>query len=131
MKTRTASCSCGQLRVTTEGEPVRISMCHCLECQKRTGSAFGVQSRFPRERVKMEGKATKWTRIGDDGGVITFSFCPTCGTTVYYEINDQPDLIAVTLGAFADPTFPPPQFSVYEIRRHGWVSVPDGAERRD
>ena len=131
MTTRTASCSCGQLRVTTEGEPVRISMCHCLECQRRTGSAFGAQSRFPRERVKMEGKATKWTRTGDDGGELTFSFCPTCGTTVYYVVKDQPELIAVTLGAFADPTFPAPRFSVYETRKHPWVSVPEGAEHWD
>jgi hypothetical protein len=131
MTTRTASCSCGQLRVTAEGEPVRVSMCHCLECQKRTGSAFGAQSRFPRERVRIEGSATKWSRVGDDGGKATFSFCPTCGTTVYYEIDDQPELLAVTLGSFADPMFPPPRFSVYESRRHAWVSVPDGAERWD
>ncbi len=131
MTTRTASCSCGQLRVTTEGEPVRISMCHCLECQKRTGSAFGAQSRFPRERVKIEGTSTKWTRTGDDGGELTFSFCPTCGTTVYYVVKDQPELIAVTLGAFADPTFPAPRFSVYETRKHPWVSVPEDAEHWD
>lgn len=36
MTTRQASCSCGQLRLTCAGEPVRISVCHCLECQRRT-----------------------------------------------------------------------------------------------
>jgi hypothetical protein len=129
MTTRTASCSCGQLRATAEGEPVRISMCHCLACQQRTGSTYGAQARFPRERVTIEGTATTWTRTGDEGGKITFSFCPTCGATVYYQIDDQPGLIAVTLGSFADPNFPPPRFSVYESRRHPWVSVPDDAER--
>ena len=51
MTTRRASCSCGQLHLTCEGEPVRISMCHCLACQQRTGSVFGVQARFRRDQV--------------------------------------------------------------------------------
>jgi hypothetical protein len=118
---RRASCSCDQLSVTVEGEPVRISMCHCLACQRRTGSAFGIQARFPAERVTIEGSATKFVRVGDSGGRITFSFCPTCGATVYYELDGMPDVIAVPIGAFADPTFPPPRVSVYEDRRHPWA----------
>ena len=51
--TRHAACSCGQLRVATEGDPVRISICHCHACQKRTGSAFGYQARWPRDQVEI------------------------------------------------------------------------------
>ena len=40
MTTHHAECSCGQLQVDADGDPVRISMCHCLACQRRTGSAF-------------------------------------------------------------------------------------------
>ena len=40
MTTRRAACSCGQLHLTIEGEPSRISMCHCLECQRRTGAVI-------------------------------------------------------------------------------------------
>ena len=82
MTSRVASCSCGQLRLTCEGEPVRISMCHCLECQKRTGSVFATQARFSRELVTIEGRATVWTRLGDSGEPATFKFCPVCGSTV-------------------------------------------------
>jgi hypothetical protein len=131
MTTRTASCSCGQLRVTTEGEPVRLSMCHCLECQKRSGSTYAAQARFPRDRVKVEGVSTKWSRTGDEGSTLTFSFCPTCGSTVHYEMKEQPELIAVAVGNFADPNFPPPKYSVYEARKHPWVSTPDGAAHYD
>jgi hypothetical protein len=124
---RTATCSCGELRAVCEGEPVRISMCHCLACQQRTGSAFSAQARFPREKVVIEGRSTKYVRTADSGNTITFEFCPLCGTTVFYQIDHMPDLIAVTLGSFADPTFPAPKFSVYESRKHAWVSVPDDA----
>jgi hypothetical protein len=126
MTTRQAACSCGQLRLTCIGEPVRISMCHCLECQKRTGSPFGVQARFRREQVTaIEGKATEFSRVGDEGNRITLRFCPECGSTLYWTISNFPDLIAVAVGGFADRDFPAPRISVYESRRHPWVMVPE------
>src|ERR1700741_1289920 len=125
MTGRVASCSCGQLRVTCEGEPVRISICHCLECQRRTGSVFGAQARFARARVTIEGRAAEDVRNGDSGQPITFRFCPTCGSTVYWTLSALPDLIAVAVGAFADPGFPAPGVSAYERRRHGWAAVPE------
>ena len=128
---REAACSSGQLRLTAQGDPVRISMCHCLACQRRTGSAFGMQARFPRDRVRVDGRSTKYVRVSDRGDERRFRFCPDCGATVLYTTASQPDLIAVPVGAFADPSFPPPRVSVYESRRHPWVSVPEGAERED
>jgi hypothetical protein len=129
MRNRQASCSCEQLRLVAEGEPVRISMCHCLACQRRTGSAFGVQARFPEEHVRVEGRFHEYVRISDEGEERVFSFCPDCGATVFYQ--SDPERVAVPIGAFADPTFPPPTISVWEERRHPWVAVPDGAERLD
>src|ERR1700761_3161976 len=114
MTTRIASCSCGQLRLTCEGEPVRISICHCLECQKRTGNVFATQARYARAGVTIEGRSTRWTRHGDSGGAATFHFCPVCGATVYWEPDSMPDFVSVAVGAFADPGFPPPHVSVYE-----------------
>lgn len=126
-----ASCSCGALTLTARGDPVRVSICHCLACQRRTGSAFGVQARFPRENVRIEGDASTYVRTGDGGSTITYHFCASCGATVWYRIDDAPDVVAVPVGAFADPTFPPPRFSVYEIRRHRWFTVPDVVEDHD
>jgi hypothetical protein len=131
MSSRSASCLCGQLSITCEGEPVRISICHCLACQKRSGSAFGAQARWPTENVRIEGRATEWTRIGDEGGKCTHRFCPTCGSTVYYTIDVMPGLVAVPLGAFADPTFPAPKVSVYGARKHAWVGLPADIESLD
>jgi hypothetical protein len=128
MTTRKASCSCGQLKVICEGEPVRISMCHCLECQKRTGSIFGVQARWRTDDVRVEGRAAEFVRTGDSGGVITTHFCPACGSTVHWAIDTMPELVAVAVGAFADPSFPSPTISVYEERRHSWCPTPAAIE---
>ncbi len=125
MTSRTASCSCGQLRLICEGDPVRVSICHCLECQKRTGSVFGAQARFPGERVTIKGRAAQWTRLGDSGQPNTFNFCPVCASTVYWELSGPPHFVAVAVGAFGDPSFPPPHISVYEERRHAWALAAD------
>lgn len=131
MATRHAACSCGQLRLTAAGEPVRVSMCHCLACQRRTGSAFGVQARFDEEHVRTDGTRREYVRIADDGEARTFSFCPECGGTVFYTLASAPDLVAVPVGAFADPGFPAPSVSVYESRRHRWLELPAGIRHEE
>lgn len=107
-----------------EGEPVRVSICHCLNCQRRSGSVFAVQARWPSDRVTVEGQARQYVLVGDEGSSATFRFCPTCGATVYYDSDAMPGSIAVPVGAFADPTFPPPTISVYSVRRHPWAIMP-------
>ena len=124
-----ASCSCGQLTLVAHGDPIRVSMCHCLACQRRTGSTYGAQARFVTANVEIAGRSTKYVRTGDEGTKVHFHFCPDCGATVYYRMGDDDSMRAVPIGAFADPSFPPPAYSVHEERRHPWVSVPDGAER--
>ena len=106
-------------------------MCHCLACQRRTGSAFGIQARFPADRVRVAGRYADYVRTSDWGEERTFHFCPDCGATVFYTTDSAPDVVAVPVGAFADPSFPPPTVSVYESRRHPWLSVPDSIEQRD
>ncbi|AAQ60449.1 GFA family protein [Chromobacterium violaceum] len=128
MPKRLAACSCGQLTAQVEGEPVRVSICHCLACQRRTGSVFGQQARFYRKDVAIAGHSTAYVRVGDEGSRVTFHFCPACGATVYYEPEGMEAFVAIPVGAFADPGFPPPSVSVYEDRKHGWVVVPEEAE---
>jgi hypothetical protein len=128
MSTRTASCSCGQLHVEVQGEPVRVSVCHCLACQRRTGSVFGAQARFASAGFKASGKSVEYLRVGDEGTRFRFRFCPACGATVYYTADGRDGLVAVPVGAFADPDFPAPTVSVYERRKHQWLQLPLGIE---
>jgi hypothetical protein len=121
---RQASCRCGQLKATVAGEPVRVSVCHCLNCKKRSGSAFAVQARWPAEQVSIEGQSRFFEKVADSGNRATFYFCPDCGSDVHYEINGKFDgLVAIPLGAFDDPYFLSPKFSVWEERKHDWVAI--------
>ena len=130
--TRKASCNCGQLSLTYEGpDPERISVCQCYECQRRTGSVLAVQTRLPLEHVTIEGQSSTWTfpsesgkpptlRSCDSGGA-TYHFCPECGSTVYWDISAAPDVLGVAVGAFNDPTFPPPVISGFEAEGPAWA----------
>lgn len=129
MTDRLASCSCGKLTVRTRGEPVRVSICHCLNCQRRSGSVFSAQARFPADAVSIDGDSTEFVLVGDEGTSARFHFCPVCGATVFYRMDAVPGMVAVPVGAFADPGFPRPGVSVYDVRRHAWVQLPDDIER--
>lgn len=85
---------------------------------------FGAQARFPRESVEITGDSSAYTRVGDEVGKTTFFFCPECGSTVRYCAEDQPNLVAIPVGAFADAEFPGPSFSGYEERMRPWVRMP-------
>ena len=132
MATREAACHCGQLRLEVEGDPFQVSVCHCLACQRRTGSAFGMQAAFRPEQVNVIGRFNDYARISDevDRKEHVFHFCPDCGSQVFYTEPDEPDLIVVSVGSFADPSFPPPTESGYETRRHAWLPVLDTIEAR-
>lgn len=117
-----ASCCCGQLILTYDGEITKTSMCHCFQCQKRTGSVFAVQTRLETKKVSIQGESTVFSRKGE--GIVTFHFCPKCGSTVFYELDGMPGSTIVPVGAFANPKLASPTFSVYKARKHNWVEIP-------
>jgi hypothetical protein len=125
MITRTASCSCGQLRVEVRGDPLGVGVCHCLACQRRTGSVFAALASFAAP-FAVSGEATEYVRAGDQGSKFRFRFCPVCGTTLFHTEEGRDKSVSVAVGAFADPSFPAPQVSVYDSRRHPWVRLPTG-----
>jgi len=132
MTAQTASCSCGQLRATVTGEPTRVSVCHCLACKKRTGSAFSVQARWPEAQVVIAGRSQIFTRIAESGNPADFHFCPDCGATVHFMTVNLPGMVAVPLGAFDDPFFLAPKISIFEERKHSWLEiVGEGIEHID
>ncbi len=121
---RTATCVCGQLRVTVEGDPPRINICSCTECQRRSGSAFQLGALFDESQLKsIVGEARSYTRTADSGRSVELHFCPTCGVSVYFRAEARPSMIGVHAGCFADPAFPAPSHAVWTERKHHWLAL--------
>lgn len=130
MATRTASCSCGQLKIVVQGEPLGTGLCHCLACQRRTGSVFAALAAF-REPYEVIGVATEFVRPGDQGARFRFRFCPVCGSNVFHTEEGVEGSVGVAVGGFGDPEFPAPRDSVYTCRKHGWVRLPEAVRAYD
>ncbi|EAR51329.1 hypothetical protein OG2516_15234 [Oceanicola granulosus HTCC2516] len=122
---RRATCACGQLSATCTGAPLRVSVCHCFACKRRTGSAFSLNARYPEAAVVTAGTSRSFERKGDAGGTATSHFCPTCGTTVWYTNSGAAGLVAIPAGGFASLDVPAPTVSVYhdDSRRFGWAVI--------
>lgn len=118
----TSHCSCGQLHLAIMQPPERVSICHCYDCQRRSGSAFASQARFAREAVTAIGKAHCYQRNADSGAELRFYFCPDCGTTVYYQHEHLPDWTMVPTGGLTGVDTAP-TVSVYEARQKPWLKV--------
>jgi hypothetical protein len=120
---RLAQCHCGSFRAQTSGDPLVLSICHCRDCQRRTGALAGIGAIFEKTQVTIEGDHRVFERDGQEGRKVRFHFCPNCGTSLYWEGNFRPgSYVVVAVGCFADPTFPPP--SVYEESKHAWLQLP-------
>ena len=118
--TRHAACSCGQLQLTIAGEPSRIAMCHCLECQRRTGAVISNQARFRRDQVEIAGNSAKWIRKAESGNAMTYHFCPTCGHPVLGKRRFSGN------GKCRNRELRRPKFSASDNRRVGAVTSPVG-----
>lgn len=82
--TRIAHCCCGSLRAEAAGEPAIVAACHCMECQRRTGSPFGVATYFLKEQVRTEGPSKVYLRGSHSRRKIEIHFCPDCGSSVFW-----------------------------------------------
>jgi hypothetical protein len=133
--TRTAECACGRLQISVEREPLSVLTCHCDFCQRRTGSIFQVSAVFSDDdHVAVTGESSIYngleidgvgTSIGDE---VSYSFCPTCGSTVFWRFKERP-IVVIAVGCFADPDFPAPIAELHVPQRHRWMSPLDGTEQ--
>ncbi len=125
-----AQCQCGQFHAhaADEARPYVI-LCHCADCQRRSGSPFGMIAYYPDESVETGGRSCEFARDTYSGNRLVSQFCPECGSTLVVLLSKNPDLIGIPVGAFADPAFPGPDIAVWEQRRHDWIELPDGVHR--
>jgi len=122
-------CLCGAVRYRATGEPVRTSVCHCRNCQRRTGSAFGIGAYFRESDVEIRGELRAYEYRSDESGRwLRMQFCPNCGGTVTWSLEAFPGMRALAGGSFDDPDW-------LRLERHGWtrskqkwVVCPQGAQ---
>jgi len=125
----TGRCACGAVRYRAVGEPARVSVCHCKECQRRTGGAFGIGCYFPRESVELaSGRTRAFERRSDAGRWVRFEFCADCGTTLLWHADAVPQLVGIAAGTLDDTDWVVPKLHVWASSAQRWLNFPDGVE---
>lgn len=124
-----ARCHCGNLDVICVGDPSYVSMCHCDDCQRRTGSTYNVGAWFEKQNITISGDSHVYTRIEHDGIEMSYHFCPVCGSSVFWESPRIQTSMGVAVGCFSEVECYRPTVSFFEERRHSWVEVPNKINR--
>jgi hypothetical protein len=123
---RQGGCACGALRYRLASHPLFIHCCHCLNCQRQTGSAFVVNLLIEADRVEVLTGAVQPVDVPrDDGSVQRVSRCPQCQVAVFSEYT-RPEVRFVRGGTLDDPTDVAPDVHIYIRSKVGWVTLPQG-----
>ena len=124
----TGGCQCGLVRYTLTAEPTRLVACHCKECQRQSGSAFGMSMLVQEASLTVTGQTKQFTRIADSGHENTGVFCPNCGVRIYHIPRYVTGVLVLKPGTLDDTSWLQPEYFVWMKSAQGWVPVPDGVK---
>jgi hypothetical protein len=125
--TITGGCLCGQVRYSVNIEPVFQVACHCVHCQKQSGSAFSVNLGVPADAFTLGGELKTYVDHGEIGRPVLRRFCPNCGSSILSEIQRDPGLVILKAGTLDDSSIVRPQRHIFCDSRQGWFALPEDA----
>src|SRR5262249_7115221 len=122
-------CLCGAVRYNGHAEPDFVAVCHCRDCQKFTGSAFGTLIGVPQSALEIQGELKSFSKLADSGKPIVRLFCPECGSSIAEAPSSRPHTLAINVGTLDDPAAATPIAEIYCDRALPWVHLEGGMPR--
>lgn len=126
MTERTGGCQCGKVRYRLSGEPLNLAVCHCKECQRQSGSAFGMSMLVPQANLAVEGELKSYERSSESGRPVRCFFCPECGTRVYHVVTWAQGTLTLKPGTLDDTSWLSPRVHSWTKFKQPWVEIPEG-----
>jgi len=125
----TGGCQCGALRYAVSAAPLEVYVCHCTECRRQSGSAFGVSVYVPSEAVRLTaGEPVIWTRPGMVAGPCDCAFCGVCGSRIWHRSRAEADITSLKGGTLDRPVDLGRAIHVWTGSALPGVIIPSGAE---
>jgi hypothetical protein len=122
---REGGCACGAVRYRLTSDPLFTHCCHCLNCQRQTGSAFVINMLIEADRVELLAGAPEPVDVPrDDGSTQRISRCPTCQVAVYSDYG-RPEVLFVRAGTLDQPSSVTPDVHIYTKSKLSWVTLPE------
>lgn len=110
-------------------EPKLTLVCHCTDCQKYTGSAFGVFAIIKKTKFALSGELKGYTTKGESGRVNTRYFCGTCGSSIYSELEKAPGIVVISVGTLEGGQSLVPSVHTWVKQKHAWVTIDAAVEQ--
>lgn len=118
------SCLCGNVQYRSSAEPVAQVVCHCVDCQKQTGSAYSVVVGLPEAELKLSGAShATFVTVGDSGVQTIRHFCNACGSPIYSQPEALPGMAFLKAGTLDDTSWIRPTVNVYCETAQSWVTI--------
>ena len=125
MRSMEGGCHCGKVRYRIDGEPLNLAVCHCTECQRQSGSAFGMSLAVKSEDFRLlSGDLQRFTTLCDSGRTKDCTFCPACGTRIHHQVVNG--VLSVKAGTLDDTSWLSPSAHYWTKRKQPWVLIPPG-----
>ena len=125
-------CACGEIRYRLTSPPMFVHCCHCLDCQRQTGTAFVINMLIEATRVKLLGGTTFAVVVPRDEGRLHRIFrCPRCQVAVWSEYGGRSEVHFVRAGTLDDPAQVSPDVHIYTGSKLPWVTLPASAPAFD
>jgi len=117
--TLTGQCLCGAIRYQLTGEPRHVAVCHCRDCRRSAGAPMVSWAMFPESALTLLQGQPK--TINSSGSAMR-SFCPDCGTGLFYRnAVNLPGIVDVQSATLDDPDALPPALQIQVAERLHWM----------
>lgn len=113
-------CLCGSVRYEVQGEPKIVAHCHCEDCQRLSGAGHSTGAMFAEDNFRLEGEVSRYQVQSENGNMVTRSFCPTCGSSLFGSNSGMPGFLTVSLGTLEDSSDFKPEVTVFARNRKSW-----------
>lgn len=128
----TGGCQCGEIRYDIVGTPTSLVVCHCTDCQRQSGGAFGMGLIVDQADFRLtRGTPKSLTSTSEAGRAKLGAFCPDCGTRIYHKAERRKGTVWVKPGTLDDTRWLKPSRHIWTGSKQPWVIIPDGVEARE
>lgn len=118
-------CQCGTVRYAVSGQPKTVVVCHCSECQRISGSAFGMTMVLAKEHFAItKGTLKVFSRTADSGRLMHGHFCPECGTRIFHEKDETAGVVLLRAGTLDVTSDLLPSIQLWTKSKQVWCELP-------
>jgi hypothetical protein len=126
------SCLCGNLQYSSTEEPFAQVVCHCIDCQKQTGTAFSVVVGLHEAKLELSGSShATCVTVGDTDMETIRHFCNSCGSPIYSQPQAYPGLAFLKAGTLDDTSWLKPTLNVYCETAQSWMTIDEGMDNHE